>query len=440
MRDLAVLAIIFGSLPFILSRPYIGILVWSWISYMNPHRLTWSTQEFPVAAIVAVTLFLGILLSKEPKRLPWTPVTVTWLVFILWISLTTLFALVPDDAALQWKKVMKIQLISFLTLLLMQQRLRINWLVIVIVASIGFYAVKGGIFTALTGGIYTVWGPQGSFIGGNNEIGLAIIMMIPLMNYLRYIAPYKWLRMMLLGSILLSGLSVLATYSRGAFIAAGAMVIFLAWKSQKRFVFLAGILLVVPLLLTFMPERWHERMSSITEYSQDESAMGRINAWHFAFNLASDRILTGGGFETFHPDLFHHYAPDPLDIHDAHSIYFEILGEHGFIGLFLFLLLGLLAWRTAKWVVRQAHDAPDLRWAKHLAAMVQVSLVGYAVGGAFLGLAYFDFYYHLIGIIVLTRLLVERQLADRTQADKEAIDTQDPARDAGHLPAANPRP
>jgi len=41
MRDLFVTAVIFGLLPFIFKRPWVGILVWAWLSYMNPHRLAW---------------------------------------------------------------------------------------------------------------------------------------------------------------------------------------------------------------------------------------------------------------------------------------------------------------------------------------------------------------------------------------------------------------
>lgn len=421
MRDLVVLAIIFGSLPLIVARPYIGILVWSWISYMNPHRLTWAAQQYPVAAMVAAALLIGLLLTREPKQVPWNSITITWVLFILWMCLTTLFALQPEAAWEQWEKVMKIQLMSFITLIVIQTRERLNWLVIVIVASIGFYSVKGGVFTLLTGGQHTAWGPPGSFIGGNNELGLAIVMIIPYMNYLRQISTRAWVRRLLLAAMIFSGLTVLATYSRGALLAAGAITLFLILKTPKRGMFILGGLLVVPLLLTFMPERWHERMSTITEYKQDASAMGRINAWYFAYYLASDRPLVGGGFEAFKPELFKEYAPDPTDYHDAHSIYFEVLGEHGFVGLLLFILLGWLTWRMARTVIKQAQSRADLLWAKQLAAMTQVSMVGFAVGGLFLGLAYFDLYYHVICIVVLTHLIVAKQLAELNDKNPAAV-------------------
>jgi O-antigen ligase len=93
----------------------------------------------------------------------------------------------------------------------------------------------------------------------------------------------------------------------------------------------------------------------------------------------------------------------------AHSIYFQVLGEHGFVGLFLFVLLGVFAWRTGAKVIRATKHDPKTKWAADLIAMTQVSLIGYATAGAFLGLAYFDLPYHLIVIIVLAKVVLERE-------------------------------
>jgi probable O-glycosylation ligase (exosortase A-associated) len=169
-----------------------------------------------------------------------------------------------------------------------------------------------------------------------------------------------------------------------------------------------------------MPQKWFERMETIRNYREDQSAMGRINAWGFAYNLARDRPFVGGGYEAFRAELFAYYAPDPEDVHDAHSIYFEVLGEHGFVGLFLFLGLGLLVWRSCSWIRRQARGDPELEGFSDLARMTQVSLVGYAVGGAFLGLAYFDLYYNLVGIVILAKTMVGEHLRRKAASTAEA--------------------
>jgi hypothetical protein len=97
-------------------------------------------------------------------------------------------------------------------------------------------------------------------------------------------------------------------------------------------------------------------------------------------------------------------------VHSAHSIYFQMLGEHGFVGLALFLLLWLLVWRDASWIDRPARRREGMQWASDLARMMQVSLVGYAAGGAFLNLAYYDVPYNMLVAILLTRILVEKEL------------------------------
>ena len=81
MRDVLVMLIVFGSLPLILARPYVGILMWSWLGYMNPHRLSFGfAYDFPFALCVGIVTLLGVLISREPKRLPMTGLTVLWLI------------------------------------------------------------------------------------------------------------------------------------------------------------------------------------------------------------------------------------------------------------------------------------------------------------------------------------------------------------------------
>ena len=411
MRDLAITLIVFGALPWILSRPYVGVLVWSWLSYMNPHRLSWGFAfTFPFAQIAAAATLIGMLISPEPKRIPWMPILFVWLAFIVWTNITTFFALNPDGAMIEWDRFMKIQLMSFATLILMVNRKRIELLVWVIVISIGFFGVKGGVFSMLTGGQYLVFGPLWSFIQDNNAMALALIMVLPLMRYLQVNSNNKWISRGLTAAMALTALAIFTSHSRGALLAGSVMAFVLMLKSRAKVRVGFGMLVAIPLILMFLPPEWFDRMATIRTYQQDESAMGRINAWWFAYEVALDRPLVGGGFRTFTRDLFVQYAPAPFDWHDAHSIYFEVLGEQGFVGLALFLMLGFMSLRLGTWIIRHARNHPDLRWATDLGAMLQVSLIGYAVGGAFLGLAYFDLYYHLVVLIILVKKQVENTL------------------------------
>jgi probable O-glycosylation ligase (exosortase A-associated) len=157
-------------------------------------------------------------------------------------------------------------------------------------------------------------------------------------------------------------------------------------------------------LLPLMPGSWWNRMSTIRDYRTDLSAMDRINAWGFAINLVRDRPLLGGGFRTFTADLFEVYAPEPEHFVDAHSIYFEVLGEQGLPGLIFYVVLGILSWRACSFVIRSKSEDEQEGWLAELARMAQVSLAAYASAGAFLGLAYFDLYYNILAIIILMKV------------------------------------
>ena len=407
MRDIAFLLLVGGLLPVALFHPWVGIMLWTWISIMNPHRLLWSVNSWPIAATVAGVTLLGLILTRDKKQIPLVPATLSLLAFTLWICIASPFAIQYDHV--MFTKVMKIIFMIFIALFVLNERRHIEWLAAVLTGSIAFYGVKGGVFTIRSGGGFRVWGPDGTFIGGNNEIALALVVVIPLIYFFHGYYRHKWLKLALLGSMLLCAIAALGSHSRGALLAIVAMAVLLWWRSDKKII-LGPILLLGGLVsLAFLPEEWWARMHTIQDYEQDQSAMGRINAWHTMFNIAKDRIF-GGGFNVYTPDIFRMYSPNPEDVHAAHSIYFQVLGEHGFIGLFLYLLIGFFTWQSAAWLRKNTRGIPELEWTGRLAAMCQVSMFGFAVGGAFLSLAYFDLPYNITVLVVITRLYVERKL------------------------------
>lgn len=404
MRDIALFIIMFGILPFILRHSYIGVLAWSWVSYMNPHRLTWgAAYSFPFAQMIAITLFISLLFNKDKKYFPVNSLTVTWIVFMLWTLVTTQAAYYPDAAWAAEIQVIKIQLILFIALWMMGGGERIKLMVWTIFFSIGFFGIKGGIFTFLTGGAGRVFGPGGSFIEDNNHLAVAMLMVVPLGFYLRkYEVQRKLYKNLLLLCILLIVTSVIGSFSRGAFLAIGAVAGYLWLKTPGKI--LSGTVGVIVLLLIvlMMPGSWMNRMSTIKDYDQDKSALERLNSWQYAINIASDRF-TGGGYWSWSRETFAQWAPDPDTVFVAHSIYFEVLADHGWIGLLLFLAIFFQGWFMGGRIVRnvRARGSPEDEWMIGLAAMVKVSLVAYAVGGAFLSLAYFDLPWHLLVILVL---------------------------------------
>ena len=402
MRDIAVVAIIFGLIPVILKYPWIGVLVYVWVSIFNPHRFAWGfAYAFQFAMVVGVVTMVSMLFHWKEVRFPINWITILLILLPTWMTVTTMFALEPSAAYVRWEEVMKVFLFALISASLLHSKKQLESLLWVLVLSIGFYGVKGGIFTLLVGGEYKVYGPPGgSFLSDNNAISVALIMTIPLMYFLATTVSSKPISLGLYGTMFLSGMAVLGSQSRGALVAILVMLAFL-WLNTKRKL-ISGMVLIVAGVLSigFMSQEWVSRMESIGKYEQDSSAQGRLNTWYMAFNLANDRPLVGGGFEPYSPSTFAKYAPNPTDVHSAHSIYFQMLGEHGYVGFALFLSLAIASWMTARRIIKASRNGSDYAWAGNLARAIQVSLIGFAAGGAFVNIAYWDVVYYEIVILM----------------------------------------
>jgi probable O-glycosylation ligase (exosortase A-associated) len=413
VRDAIVFLTIFGLIPFIFKRPAVGVMVFTWLSLMNPHRLTYgAAYDFPFAALIAGVTTVAVLLNKQPKGFPRTPVTILLLAFTGWMTFTSFFALEPDLVWREWNRVIKTMYMVFISFMVLNTERDIKQYVWVVALSLGLYGLKGGLFVLASGGNFKVYGPAGSYIEENNSMALALVVTLPLIWYLRNQARSRLLSLFMLAMTIFTAVAAVGSYSRGALVGGGAMLGFLWLKSKNKAGTGVAVIAMVALVALVMPAQWFERMDTIGEYKEDGSAMGRINAWQFAINVATHNVL-GGGFNVFSMRQFAIYAPNPLDYHVAHSIFFQVLGDHGFLGLSIFIILMLCAWRSGTRVIKFCGEAAELKWASDLAKIAQVSIIGYAVSGAFLSLAYFDLYYDVIVIMVaLEKLLL-------LQRDKE---------------------
>jgi probable O-glycosylation ligase (exosortase A-associated) len=407
MRDLLILAIVGVAAVLAFRRPWIGVMLWTWLSLMNPHRFSWGiAYSAPLAAIAAGVTLLGLMMTKE-RRHPFQGAPITWFfLFSCWITLSWAFGMNPAEDYIQWNKVMKIYLMTFVAGMLIINKMHIMAFAWVTVGSMAVLGAKGGLFTVMTGGNYRVWGPPGSFIYDNNEFALSLVMTIPLLHFLQLQLSSVKLRHLMSVIMLLCAAAAIGTHSRGGLLAIGAMSVLFWWRSSKKGAIGGMLLFAILIALPMMPEHWWERMSTISEYDEDASAMGRINAWYVAFGVAKNHFF-GAGMTYQHEVLFLLYGVHEKIVRAAHSIYFQVLGNHGFLGLFLFLMIWVSTYRVGGWLRTNARKQQESAWAADLGAMVQVSLVGYAVGGAFLSLSYFDLPYNMMILVVAAKKWVE---------------------------------
>lgn len=411
MRDLLVLVMSSGSIYLGLFRPWIGVLALALFTFGNPHRYAWGfSRAMPLYFMIFISVIAGMIFNgKDRQPFPWTRETLLFVMLLFYFTLTTYLSPdVPDVAKHNWIKVMKIYISIFPTFWMINTKEKLMWLIIIISVSFGFVGFKGGLFALAHGFSYRVQGPGGTFYGGNNEIGLALNMTLPLMLLGASQFENKFVKRSFYAVFFLSICAIISTWSRGALLTLFAVLAAIILSSKKKFrivfMFLAALAVISVLppekLKSFLPAEWYDRMETIQTYEQDASAMGRIDAWKYAIRRANQSPLTGGGFETFR-----------LHGRDVHSAYFEILGEHGYIAFILWssLLFGTMF--ALERLRSHSRYVRDCLWIRDYARAVQISLLGYAVGGAFLGVAYWDYFYHLVSLCVLMKIFLYREIA-----------------------------
>ncbi|MFZ0737419.1 MAG: putative O-glycosylation ligase, exosortase A system-associated [Candidatus Acidiferrales bacterium] len=432
MRDFVVLTIILGSVPLCFIRPYFGLLMWTWIAYFNPHRLTYGiAYNFPVATVVGVPTLAGLMLTKERNRNILTRETIlmfalgVWFVVNFWFtSHQPLFAGHADDGKLILVRTLKILLMTVVAVLLINNKEKLRTICMVIVFSIGFYAVKGAAFGFRTSAESRVWGPPGTFIEDNNFLAAATNMTLPLLFFLARSEKNKKVRLLLWFVFFCSIVSVLLSYSRGGLLGLATVLFVLTMKSRHK-ILAAGLVTVAAVMVfSYAPGKWMARMDNFLHGNLDTSAEGRLNAWHFAIVLTQHYPITGGGFETFTPELFDRFTPDRT-FAGPHSIYFEMLGEQGYVGLLLFLAL-LASCHYTYWQVRhRAKRIPQLSWMVPYTYMFQISLLAFMVSGAFLAMAYFDYFWQIVAMTAVLRILYRDEAAlARVSAERAPMFTQ----------------
>ncbi len=396
MRSLALFLELLVLLPIGFARPFVGVLVWSWISFMAPHREVYGfAADVPWALLTFFVTIIGCVVAREPKRLPINAVTISIALFLVMISITTMSALAPNAEA-KWEAIFKVFLFLLVTAALLTTRDRIHALIWVMAISLAFFGIKGGAFTLLGGGGNKVLGPQGSIIGDNNHLATALLVSLPLMNYLRMESKHAIIRYGFIAAMVLTLFSVVGSWSRGAFVALGAVAFYFWLKSPRKLV--SGMLLVIALAcsLSFMPERWVERMQTIQTYQSDGSAEARFHIWHVAWVMATTRPLTGAGFfATYSQAVVDRFVPGSPE-RAVHSIWLEVLGEHGFPTFFVWLSIIVSGAFYSRAVIKRAKGVPGLEWCVNLARMAQVSTIAYITGGSFLSLSYWDYYFTIL--------------------------------------------
>ena len=178
-----------------------------------------------------------------------------------------------------------------------------------------------------------------STFGNPNVLGIYLIMVIPFLALplLTGKTPLGRASGVLLAAIGVSCL--ILTWSRGAwlgFLIGGAFLLLI--YSKKSLIFLLFGTVTVPFLFGFLPDSITGRFLSIGNLA-DTSTNYRVAIWKNCADMLSDWWYSGiGTGSPVFREIFPIYS-GRVPAEHAHSLYLEILLEHGVFGFLLFALV-----------------------------------------------------------------------------------------------------
>ncbi len=418
MRDALLLMVIAAGLLTALRYPFAGVLVWAWFSLMTPHQMAFGVFGLQLNLIIAAVTIIAIVINGEAFRFRLDAIT-GWLIAVMaWLFVSQAASLDPQNSAEFVDRFTKTLLFAILCIQTATSRLRLHALIWVFVLTMGYFAAKGAVFTILTLGEFRVQGVPNTILEDNNHMGIAIATTLPMILYLRAVAANPMVKTALGVLFALAIFAVIGTQSRGAFISLVVFGGFFWWKSRNKVAIAAAALLLALPAIAFMPSKWTERMSTITEAGEDDSFMGRVDAWVINTKFALQRPLTGAGLRNPYQSKLAERV-DPVRApraKAAHSIYFEMLGGAGFVGLFFYLMLLGTAYFRGNRLYREGAETTPQPWKSTLGYYAQMALVVFGVGGASTSLEMWDGYFVVIACIAAAARLPQSSAEAATAA------------------------
>ena len=385
-----------------------------WIDTLKPQNLSFSfLAGKPLSLIMTAAFFLSLALNLKKLSMP-TRKAGTWALgfLMLWITLTTYYAQFQGPAWFKYDYVIKTLIFAFFIPFILDTRVKIETFMGVLLCSIAYYTMIGGMRTFFGGGQYgeqLVWTRAGDAgISETSTLSMVAVLALPFIFYLTknslFVEKIKPFKILLFGFALASTLAVVGTYARTGLV--GLIILFglIFLASKQKFKILLTTFLVILISLPLLPSAWKDRMLTITSASDDTSAFGRVVVWRWTIDYVSERPFMGGGFDSYiaNAGALHKYT----DIGETqikerergkafHNIFFEVLGETGYVGLLNYLLLIFICWYQNRISIAQAEGD---EWRSELAMNLNRSLIIYCGCGMFIGIAFSPWLFYFLGL------------------------------------------
>ena len=422
MLDIALFLTVAIMLAMGIRRPFIWVLAYLYIDILAPQKMSWSLlQSLPISLIAFLLAFAGWMIGDTKANTQFTVRQGILLALLGWCFMTLQWADFPESAQAKWDWVWKALVFGIFLPVTLITRLRIEVATLIMVLTAGAIIISAGMKTVLGGGGY---GDLYLFVNDNSNmyesstLATVAIAIIPIILWLAKhstIYPPDWRVKTFAALLIFACLTIpVGTEARTGLVCIAVLGVLMLRDVKKRMLYITGAAVLGLAALPFLPASYYERMSTLGSVQQDQSASTRMQVWGWTLDYVSERPL-GGGFDAYRGNSFTYNLPvvetdgtttsvEYKEITDGgrayHSSIFEMLGEQGWPGLFLWLALHAIGlWQMEKIRKRwRERKAAGERWQAPLASALQFAQIVYLVGATFQGIAFQPFVLMLVGL------------------------------------------
>lgn len=422
MRDLVAMAAMLFFAYLGCRNTFIAYMLWGWAGLISINAYMFGFMAgIPLVQIFALICLTRLLLVREASvgRFQVNRTTIILLLLGLQVLLSATFAY--DKLPRNWEacgNLMKTLLFCLVMPSIVTTRKRVYCMVIMIALGLSFHGMLDGLKFIVSGGSHNATGVK---FGDNNYYAMVLATVIPFLYYLGRYSEAKLARVGIYSILALTVLAIIATKSRGGLLCLVAIGLWIVLNGNKKIAGIFTLVAVATMIMALAPASWFERMNTMKNAGEDNSFMVRVAVWKKSTAIALENPLLGGGlFAVQAPVLYEKFknsqglmgfidTPE-AGLFAAHSIYFQVLGDLGFIGLLIYMVLLINIFIT-RWDIKRILSSRGQRvhWGGDLADMLAASTVSFMVGGALLSAAYLEVPYLSFMLIEVLKYAVKNE-------------------------------
>ncbi|MFC3713289.1 putative O-glycosylation ligase, exosortase A system-associated [Sphingoaurantiacus capsulatus] len=441
MRDIFILLMLVFLFVAACKRPFLMTLAYLYVDLFQPQQVSYYlVNTVPVSMIFGAAAVGFFLVFDEKRDMGFTSLQGMMMLFLGWVTFTTFNAQI-DDAWTKWDPAWKAIIFGVYLPFVLKTRQRLEAAVLTLILCVGAITVTGGIKTILGGGGYgtiSLLVDSNTGLYESSTISAVSVALIPLVIYsyrFNKIVPKSRLTLLVaMGLIFSSALIPVGTEARTGLVCLGVLAALNFLRAKRKVVYAAVVGVFVIAAIPLLPQSFTERMGTIKTHSSDNSASTRVAVWMWTMDFVKSHPF-GGGFYAYKLNeievVLHETVGEGNNAREVtrtvkdkarafHSSYFEVLGEHGYPGITIFMLMLLMTLLRLRSIYVTTRQKAEDNWSAELAIALSHCIMIYMVGSLFLGAAFQSTLYYLIGMAASLQLIARRsQIAAKLKADED---------------------